>query len=273
MKKTILVPTDFSKAAANATEYAINLANDLQANVLLLYVYNLPLMPYTEVPVVFPMPQELQQDAEQQLDILVKKFKKTSDVEISFKAVMGLPVSEIEQFGKEADFIVMGMKDSGKISEFLIGSVTTAVIKNTATPVFVIPEHVIYKKPLKTVLATDYNIKTNDKAFDPLKQLVKLFNSQLFIVNIKMEQEDLMENVIAEGRIEDKFSDVDPLYYFPEKENLVEGINEFIRNKQADLLAIVPHRYNWIEGLFHRRNSKKIAFHTDIPLLALPEIA
>ena len=49
-------------------------------------------------------------------------------------------------------------------------------------------------------------------------------------------------------------------------------INDFAHKHDADLIAIIPHRHNLIERLFHRSNSKKIAFHTDLPLLALPEM-
>ena len=248
------------------------MASEIDARVLLLYVYNIPLMPYTDVPVVYPMPQELHQDAERLLKKQVEDFnKKKSGVEIDFKAVLGLPVSEIEEEAKDAEFIVMGMRGAGRLSELLIGSVTTAVIKTVSTPVFVIPEHVAYKRPLKIVLATDYSLKTDSETFDPLKRVIKLFNSKVFIVNIRTEREALIESVVAEDRVESTFADVDHLYYFPENEDLVEGINKFIDNKQADLLAIIPHSYNWIEGLFHRRSSKKIAFHTNVPLLALPD--
>lgn len=270
--KTILVPTDFSKAAVNATEYAINLANRMNAKVMLLHVYNVPIMPYTDVPVVYPMPQELHQDAERLLEKQVQNFKKkVINAEISFKAVMGLPVNEIEQQAKDVAFIVMGMRDAGKLSELLIGSVATAVIKTVDIPVFLIPENVTYKDPSKIVLATDYSLKTRMEVLEPLKELIRLYNSKLFIVNIKTDQDTLVENVIAETRVEEKFADTDHLYYFPENENLVDGINEFINHKQADLLAIMPHRYNWLEGLFHSRSSKKLAFHTHAPLLALPD--
>lgn len=269
--KTILVPTDFSKAALNATEYAISLANILHSNVLLLNVYTPPVMPYMDVPSVYPMPQELHQDAECRLENQVQNLKTPPDTQVSFKAVMGLPVNAIEEQAKNADFIVMGMREAGKLSELLIGSVATAVIKRVNIPVFLIPEKVTYKKPLKVALATDYRLRPNGEILEPLKQLSRTFDSQLFIVNIKTGQDGLEENIIAEAGVEEKFADTEHLSYFPENENLVEGINEFIRHKKVDLLAIIPHRYNWLEELFHRRNSKKIAFHSHVPLLALPE--
>lgn len=270
--KTILVPTDFSKAAVNATEYAIHLANRINAKIVLLNVYDIPIMPYTDVPVVYPMPQELHQDAERLLEKQVQNIKRTAaDIDISFKAIMGLPVNEIAERAKEVDFIVMGMSGAGKLSELLIGSVATAVIKTVEVPVFLIPENVTFKNPSNIVLATDYSLKTGVEVLEPLKQLIQLYNSKLSIVNIKRGEDISVENIIAEGRVESKFSDIDHCYYFPENEDLIKGLNEFIIHKEADLLVIMPHRYNWLEGLFHRRNSKKIAFHTHIALLALPD--
>jgi nucleotide-binding universal stress UspA family protein len=39
--KTILVPTDFSKNAENALQYAINLANKMQAKIILLHSFHI----------------------------------------------------------------------------------------------------------------------------------------------------------------------------------------------------------------------------------------
>ena len=38
------------------------------------------------------------------------------------------------------------------------------------------------------------------------------------------------------------------------------------------MLAIIPHRYKLFERIFHKSISKSLAFHTHIPLLALPEV-
>jgi len=40
--KRILVPTDFSPAAENATAYAAQLARQIEASLVLLHVYQLP---------------------------------------------------------------------------------------------------------------------------------------------------------------------------------------------------------------------------------------
>ena len=48
--KTILVATDFSPAALNAANYAADMALAINADILLLHVYQIPVV-YLEVPV------------------------------------------------------------------------------------------------------------------------------------------------------------------------------------------------------------------------------
>ena len=49
--KTILVATDFSAAALNAANYAADMASTINADILLLHVYHIPVS-YSEIPVV-----------------------------------------------------------------------------------------------------------------------------------------------------------------------------------------------------------------------------
>jgi nucleotide-binding universal stress UspA family protein len=55
---TILVPTDFSPAAENATAYAAQLARQIEASLVLLHVYQLP-VPMTDYPVLMVTNEDL----------------------------------------------------------------------------------------------------------------------------------------------------------------------------------------------------------------------
>ena len=65
--KIILVPTDFSASAENAMVYAGHLARKLDASVLLLHVYQIPIS-MNDVPVMMVSAEELRHNAEQGLD-------------------------------------------------------------------------------------------------------------------------------------------------------------------------------------------------------------
>lgn len=268
--KTILVPTDFSKAASNAAEYAINLAKAIKAKVVLFHVYHVP-VPVSEVPVMVITPDELQKESEAHLKKEAAHLKKKTGVEVTYLAKMGLAVDEILEEEKNVSLIVMGMKGASKLSEALMGSITTATLRKVKTPVLVIPEKAEYKKPEKIVFACDYDPKTDIHTLDALKGFMKTFGSKIYVVNVKQKKESVTVEKVTETKLESKLCDVQHVYYFPEKEDLVEGINEFVEDHQADMVAIIPHRYNLMERLFHKSISKKMAFHTHVPLLALPD--
>lgn len=268
--KTILVPTDFSKAASNAAEYAVNLAKEMKATVLLFHVYYVPI-PVSEVPVIIS-PDEFQADNEALLKKEAANLKEKTGVEVRYLAKMGFAMDEILEEEKNATLIVMGMKGANKLSEALMGSTTTATFRKATVPVLVIPEKAKYKKPKKIVFACDYDSRTDVHTLDALKELMKTFGSKIYVVNVKQKKESVsMEEAVAGVKLENKLNDVEHIYYFPEKEDLVEGINEFVQEHQADMVAIIPHRYSLMERLFHKSISKKMAFHTHIPLLALPD--
>lgn len=269
--KTILVPTDFSKAAGNAAEYAAHFAKDVNAKILLLHAYHVPVA-VSETPVIVISQEELQKDNESRLKKEATHLKKIAGVEVSYKAKMGFAVDEILEEEKNATLIVMGMQGASKLSEVLMGSITTSTLRKTKAPVLVIPENVKYKKPEKIVFACDYDPTTDVHTLDALKALMKTFASKVYVVNVKQKKESVtVDEAVAGVNLENKLSDVQHVYYFPEKEDLVEGINEFVENKKADMVAIIPHRYSLLERLFHKSISKKMAFHTHVPMLALPD--
>jgi nucleotide-binding universal stress UspA family protein len=268
--KTILVPTDFSIAACNAAEYAVQLAKEIKASVTLLHVFHAP-TPSSEVPMILIDPEKLQLDNEAHLKKEAKYPTKKTGVEVKYIAKMGLAVDEIKEEEKKFDLIVMGMKGASKLSEALIGSTATTTMRKVKRPLLIIPEKVTYKNPEKIVMASDYDPRIDEHALDVLRDFTRYFGSKILVVNVKSKKYEFTSEKELEKTIEGKLSNLEHTYYFPEKEDLVEGINEFIKDRNADMLAIIPHRYNFFERVFHNSVSKKMAFHTNVPLLALPD--
>lgn len=263
--KTILVPTDFSKAANNAAEYAVRMAKEIKARLLLFHAYHFPVPP-TDLPILVE-PYEAQKENELFLKEKASQLKKIANVEIACVTRLGMAADEILEEEKKADFIVMGMYGAGMLEETILGSIATSVLRKARIPVLIIPEHVKYKHPEKIVLACDYRPGTDMHHLDVLK----LFGSVVYVVNVKQEGEPVTVDASVEERLENKLKGIEHFYYFPEKKDAVEAITEFAEGKHADMVAVIPHHYKLMERLFHRSISKKLAFHTRIPLLALPD--
>ena len=269
--KTILVPTDFSNAATNAAEYAVNLAKEMNAKVLLFHAYQMPI-PISEVPIMIITPDELQKENETFLKKEAISLNQKSGVEVTYLAKMGMAVDQIIEEEKNVNLIVMGMKGASKLSEVLIGSVTTETLRRAKTPVLVIPEKVTYKTPENIVLACDYDPRTDVNILNVLKDFLKPFGSRIYVINAKHQNEPVSVDETKVGiQLEKELNDIEHFNYFLELDDIVSGINDFVESHNIDMIAIIPHRYSLMERLFHKSISKEMAFHTHVPLFALPD--
>ena len=64
--KTIIVPTDFSPIATNAMNFAADMALNINASLMLLHIYQVPVS-MTDVPVVLVSAEELRKSSEAKL--------------------------------------------------------------------------------------------------------------------------------------------------------------------------------------------------------------
>lgn len=274
--KTILVPTDFSDAARNASEYAVAFAREFGYKLLLCHVYHLPVMSVPEEPLlVMENPKVLRKNHLESLQEEAAFLSKDSPVEIECQVMEGFAVDEILSIENETKpaLIVMGMETEGAFSELIIGSIATDVIRKTKTPIILVPEKAKFKKIERITLAYDYKLKQEVNILEPLKELLNASQAKLFILNVgKEDPSQNAEKAIAGIKLENYFSDIVFSTHFSEAEDFTAGVNNFIESSATDLIAMIPHKHNFLERLFKESHTKKIAFHTNVPLLTLPEV-
>jgi len=79
------------------------------------------------------------------------------------------------------------------------------------------------------------------------------------------------EKAAAEVNLENSFGDMEHSIHFPSGDDFVHEVNEFSKKNHADMIAVMPHNYNFFAGLFHHSSAKKIALATHLPLLSIHE--
>lgn len=273
--QTILFPTDYSDAANNALTYAVNFAKKSGAKLILFHSYHLPVVVSEgqQVPVITY--DELENENKKRIAVYKEELiKKYGVVNIETLVTPGFAVDEISEIAKakKADLIVMGMKGSGKIEEVLIGSNTTGVVQKTNIPVFIVPEHAGYNEIKNIILACDYNKDvSDDKVVNKLKQFVSFFGAKLLVLNVVQPKADTSYEKAVEGvKMENNLKDISHTLHFPENKNIEEGIQQFIDSHNGDLLIMLPRKHNIIERIFNKSHTKKMAFHSHVPMLAIP---
>jgi nucleotide-binding universal stress UspA family protein len=149
--KKILVALDGSKPADKALDFALDLAEKYSANIVLLSVVPLVIVPLGTYPTagVPPIPpvamntysKELRVSHEKVLSEALKKAKKIKpNLKVSTKLVEGRPSDKIIEAAKEGNFdiIVVGSRGLGGIKKLFLGSVSDRVANEAACPVLIV---------------------------------------------------------------------------------------------------------------------------------------
>ena len=272
--KAILVPTDFSEISKNALEYAIEISKLTKARIILFHAYHIPVIT-TESIVMTPSLKEIEQICMTNLEEIKRDVydKHGEEITIECKCVLGLAVDEINLFVKtnSIDLIIMGMQGAGYLTEKLIGSVTTSLLRECNCPVMAIDQNVKFRALKKIVLTCDYN-QINGSILFPLKNIAKIFNSHIYILNVVQEMAtdtNKIEAAVCRETINHILQHTSRSFHNITNDNVVDGINNFVSNEQMDMVVMIPRKHTLLRNFFHEPNTKRIAFHSHVPVLAL----
>jgi nucleotide-binding universal stress UspA family protein len=137
---TILCPVDFSDESMRALEYALSLAKEADARIILLHVIegfvNAPYANEFRNVSVLEYYEQIEEDARTRLADAVPEDARTW-ARPAERVTRGRAYREILQIADEegANLIVMGVRGRGAMDRFVFGSTTYHVIRRAACPV------------------------------------------------------------------------------------------------------------------------------------------
>jgi nucleotide-binding universal stress UspA family protein len=166
----------------------------------------------------------------------------------------------------------MGTHGASGIGEFLIGSNAASVMENSTIPVMAIPDKAKFNGMKTIVFAADYgNHNFNHMHF--LIDFAKCFDAEIIMLHI------------TSGKIEDNFEDLEIgrfkeriikesgykniSYRLLEDKDVFHGMNLYLDQFPPDLLAMSMHDRTLAQRIFGRSLTKRMAYHSHVPVLAL----
>lgn len=268
--KKIIVPIDFSDTSINAAKFAIEMAKNIEgASITLYHVYsNISFSTLTSKD-----SSSRQMVSEAELKTLKDKIS-NGFASISCVAEPGSFVENLSSYalGNHIDLVVMGITGSSKITQVFMGTNTLNVIRNISCPVMIIPPEAKYEGLKKAVLTSDFKDVARTTPFADISNIIDTFKPHLDILNVDSEHfvELTDEFKIERVAMEDKLGKYNPEFSFIRSYDFVEGISTFVENRDIDVIVTVPHKHTLFNQLFVTSHTKKLAYHSRVPIIAIP---
>jgi len=287
MNKKILVPVDYSECSEFACRYAIKIACKLGSEVKLFHTYYSPAFDLIELAGAVQTQSQLREEVTGNLEVTeketVENFIKSlkqyvascgmNPVPFSYEIVPGVPEDEIIRFSEiyQPDLVVMGTHGKGRGMGSIMGSVTAAVINRISYPILAVPEKYTFvgEKNVKNIL---YVTEFDESDFLSLKILINLtdkLDMDIHCVHIGNDPQS-WDKVRMEGLMEyfrKSYGKTSVSYSFINQKNLLEDLDKLIQEKNINIVSLTSRRQNIVDKLFKPNITKKLFYHTSIPLL------
>lgn len=278
--KKILVPTDFSPNANKALEFAVQIARQAKAEIYLIHAGDLIDTIFKDNQTIYKEHnQAISDKANENLSLLKKSIEDTENLSVHIKLYKGTVTDAILKASEQhhADLIIMGTLGEAGVKEKIFGSITAGIIGKTNIPVMAVPLLSEWKIPEKIFLAVN-NFDDYPDIFKSVFAMAEIFDASVHL--------GIFTDADTAGAI-DYLNDERGITTYEEKLNTLytnstikhihldgsrfqETIEEYIQQKGIDIVAMVTHKRTFLESIFNRSMTKKMSYHTRIPLLAMP---
>ena len=259
---TVIVPVDFSDTSLHAARYAAQmLVGHYGVTLLLYHSYSKPSEAAEATAALEKLKAELMKDHIVKMEVLAHEESDFVD---------GL---ERAARHRKADLVIMGITGKSSLAQVFFGSNTLKMAETKACPVLIVPEKAPFS-PIKNVMLTsDFKDNYNTTPSVPIKSILDVFHPQLHVVNVdKNHYISLTENYEKEKQdLKKLFADYHPEFYFMRLYDIDEALNLFAADRDIDLIITIQRNHSLMEKLFSTNRTKKLSYHSKIPILVIHE--
>lgn len=272
---TILVPTDFSGTADNAFHFALILAKNNKARLILLHAYQLPVAAgAVSFNVLGEEKEVMEQEATKKMKTLCLQIEHTGGIDYEYLIEEGDIIDTIlnacEQ--KKPELIIMGTQGNSSIAGTIFGSNAAHVISKAPCPVMAIPGGSKFTHTIKKItFATDYH-QSDIEAIHTLIEMTSVFNPQINILHISgdeiaPEQEvKLMDSFRKKVNQSCFYNNLS--FQIIHGHSVEEELENYLAKDSTDVLVMATHFRSFIDRIFGKSLTKNLAGEITIPLIA-----
>lgn len=278
----ILLPTDFSKNAWHAIQYAIYLFERIPCRFYVMHAHQV-----SPSGLVSTINKERDTrlfeitllEAQEKLNKVVNHLISINKIPgHEFKGILETD-SLLNALGRniidqDIDYIFMGTQGASGLKEVFLGSNTVKVIRNVeACPVMVVPEDFEFARFNEILFATDFKHPYKKRELQPLLYIANTLQVGIRVAHIaveeKLDEEQQQLRQLLQRLLEGTEVKFEDIAYYPD---LAIRIQEWSRETHMGMIAMINSQHGFFSNLVREPVVKRIAFHTEVPFLVLPVI-
>ncbi|HEY6081813.1 MAG TPA: universal stress protein, partial [Chitinophagaceae bacterium] len=271
--RTFIVPTDFSENARNAGIYAVQLAKQLEADILLLHVYSEPTSMMTSQVDVMTY-DNIREHILRKLRERIKELETIvgeGSVNISGRSVRDRLVEQVSEIYQEKDarLVVIGLTGSNSLEHMFLGSNTIGIVNNSGCTVLTVPPQATFHPIRKVLFACDMKNVADSIPAEKMKKILQVVNAELMVLHVQrgnMSPESLDQELVT---LRQMLEGVNFSFHSLKQKNIIAGIKDFAKENEADMILIIPRKHDFLEGLLRMNHTKAMLFRSSIPILTI----
>ena len=271
--KDILVAIDFSKGSLHALDYAIEFANQVKSNVIMVWVDSHINHDFT----FSSEGNEFRDEANKNLDEIMKANKgKLKHGKLTFKLRKGKVYQEIATQARltDASLIIAGTHGVTGFEEFWIGSNAYRIVSYAPCPVITV-RHDFEIKPAgitSIILPVDSTQDTRQKV--PITvQIAKAFGADIHLLTLYTTSIKVMQRKVDNSaRQVQKFLEEAGVNYSTESmlaDNITNASIEYAGRVDADLIAIMTEQETTASNILLGPFAQQMVNYSPVPVLSI----
>ena len=274
--KTLICATDYSQNSVAALKLANVLRKKLDCKLYIVHVFDIRATFISTVSIAYARMEEaaFRDHNARLLDFSIEHLGRDAqsdkvEIVVGENSIASQGILEKAKV-VDPDLILVGMKGSSPVREFLMGSTASALIEKSEFPVVTVPPNFDEYQINSIVYATAFE-EADIIAVEKILDFTKAFNASLKLIHISTKDEYAGQDQLQWFRemLESRIGQVDLPIDVRTSEDVFQALNDYLDEEKPDMMVMLEREnHHLISNLWHRDLVKRMKLEIDIPLMS-----
>lgn len=281
MKKKILIPTDFSDNAWNATVYALKLYKKKACEFYLVNAYS------DSVPSKSDLVKENAGSLSFQSEKLrselglkrtlekIQALENNSNHTFSLHSIQDDTLSAIKTLvaKRDVEMVIMGTKGASNYKNKAFGSHTINVMENlTICPIIGVPYDVEDISINNIVFSTSFKTHYKRREFSHLVELSAMHDATISVLHVNENNSLNTSQLESKQLLEECLEGVSFNFHEVKNSDVAVAVKGFVKDNHCDMIAFINRKHSFFSTLFNTPMVQELGMFSKVPLFIMHEI-